>query len=287
MIIFEKPENLKYTDMAIWIDNNAYSESCDENKLYEYIYHIVKMLAYKAKYFKDSDTYEDFSCYAATRTYFRLKNKKQSEVKLDGTPRMNKVKSILNFLKSTVYPMKVDYEQSTYSQNNQSDNPHMSLDELKVDYTQLRDKCTDNGFDRIYFESYINQLARVIKSFLKKIPEFSQKDVWNNIYLSCLMTLLDSITLTNKDKQILNSLSYSLYDDKLDKLHKKESHNPAILFHLPESMNNYIVVLCNRLKKLIAKDLSDLISSYETPESVVKYAILESVNDLYENEEYD
>ena len=60
MIIFEKPKDLKYTDMSIWIDANAYLPNCDDNKLYEYLYHITKMLAYKARYFKTSDMYEDF-----------------------------------------------------------------------------------------------------------------------------------------------------------------------------------------------------------------------------------
>ena len=287
MIIFEKPKDLKYTDMSIWIDANAYLPNCDDNKLYEYLYHITKMLAYKARYFKTSDMYEDFACYGATQTFVRLKNVKQFEVKSDGTPRMNRIKSILNFLKFTIYPLKVDYEQSTYSQNNQSDNPHISLDELKADYSQRDIMYTTTRFDKIQFKCYINQLAGTLQSFLKNIPEFKSRDIWNNIYLSCLLTLLDSITLTNKDKQILNSLQQTLYDNKLDKLYVKESHNPAILFHLPESMNNYIVVLCNRLKKLIAKDLSELISSCETPESVMKYAIIESVQDLYRNEEYD
>lgn len=286
-MIFEKPKGLKYTDIAIWIDDNAYQDNCDDNKLYEYIYHIIRMLSYKGRYFKSAEMYENFSMYGATRTYFRLKNKKQFELNADGVPRMNKITSILNFLKATVYPMKVDYEQQEYSQNNMSENPRVSLDDMKMDYSQIRDKVENTGFAKLNFECYLTQLAKTIKSCLVKIPEYSKKVEWNNIYLSCLLTLLNSITLTNKDKELVTNLSENLYEDKLEKLYYKESQNCVILFHLPESMNNYIFVLCNKIKKSIAKDLSEIINCYETPESITKYAILESVSRLYEDEEGD
>ena len=31
---YNKPDNLKYTDMAMWVDCNAYKEDCDINTLY-------------------------------------------------------------------------------------------------------------------------------------------------------------------------------------------------------------------------------------------------------------
>ena len=34
MTFYNKPHDLKYTDMAIWIDENAYKEDCDEPKMY-------------------------------------------------------------------------------------------------------------------------------------------------------------------------------------------------------------------------------------------------------------
>ena len=39
----------------------------------------------------------------------------------------------------------------------------------------------------------------------------------------------------------------------------EEESCKAILFHLPESMNDYILVLTRQLKHLVAQDLSDIL----------------------------
>ena len=49
---YTKPKGVTYTQMAIKIDDMAYSDSCDDELLFEYLYHLSFMLAYKAKYFK-------------------------------------------------------------------------------------------------------------------------------------------------------------------------------------------------------------------------------------------
>ena len=38
---FYKPKELTYTQIAQWVDSNHMSTDCDENKLCEYIYHLV------------------------------------------------------------------------------------------------------------------------------------------------------------------------------------------------------------------------------------------------------
>ena len=40
MSMFKLPKNIRATDMAIWIDENAYSEDCDDNKLYIHYYYL-------------------------------------------------------------------------------------------------------------------------------------------------------------------------------------------------------------------------------------------------------
>ena len=40
-MLFTKPKNLKYTDLCIWIDANAYKSDCDDEKLYEYLFLIT------------------------------------------------------------------------------------------------------------------------------------------------------------------------------------------------------------------------------------------------------
>ena len=39
-MIYKKP-NVRYTDMAIWVDEHAYKDDCDENLMFEYIFHLI------------------------------------------------------------------------------------------------------------------------------------------------------------------------------------------------------------------------------------------------------
>ena len=50
MGMYNKPKSLSYTDICIWIDNNAYADSCDDEKLFEYLYYLTGMLAWKRKF---------------------------------------------------------------------------------------------------------------------------------------------------------------------------------------------------------------------------------------------
>jgi hypothetical protein len=82
----------------------------DEDKLiFEYLYHLIEMLAYKAKFFSRYQYYEDFALYAASDIFIRLKNPKQFEYDGNGNPKLKKIKSILNYIKAVLYAKKVDF----------------------------------------------------------------------------------------------------------------------------------------------------------------------------------
>jgi hypothetical protein len=63
--------------MAIWIDENAYKEDCDDNTLYMYLSFLIEMLAKVNKYFNNEKDYEDFALTYATNIFYRYKNPKQ------------------------------------------------------------------------------------------------------------------------------------------------------------------------------------------------------------------
>ena len=60
-MIYQKPKDVTYTEMCMYIDDNVYKDNFDERLVYEYIYHIVYMLAKKAQYFKKNSYYDDFA----------------------------------------------------------------------------------------------------------------------------------------------------------------------------------------------------------------------------------
>ena len=102
-MMYEKPKDIRYTDMCIYIDTHIYTDSYDESLVYQYLYHLLLMIASKSKLFNRSCYYDDFAIFGATRLYLRLTNKKQFEVDASGTPRMKKIRSILNYIHKVIY----------------------------------------------------------------------------------------------------------------------------------------------------------------------------------------
>ena len=97
-MLYRKPENLKYTSMAIYIDENVYDPSYDPETIYQYLYFLSLMLSRKQNLFNIEDEYEEFAISYASQLYLRLTNKQQFEYDSDGEPRMKRIKSILNYM---------------------------------------------------------------------------------------------------------------------------------------------------------------------------------------------
>ena len=70
-MFFEKPK-VRYVDMCMYIDDHVYTDDYDQTLVYQYLYHIILMLAIKRDYFSSSKVTEDFSLYAASTSYVRL-----------------------------------------------------------------------------------------------------------------------------------------------------------------------------------------------------------------------
>ena len=75
-MIYTKPKDMRFVDMVIWVDKNMYKDDCDDEKLYEYLYLIISMLASKKKLMNTWSDYMDFYMWAASRVYMRIKSKK-------------------------------------------------------------------------------------------------------------------------------------------------------------------------------------------------------------------
>ena len=257
--MFKKPKNMKYTDLCIWIDKHAYDEDCDEEKLFQYIYMLVSMFSHKNHYFTKKDYYDEFCLISTERLFLRLRNPKQFEYKADGTPKLCKIDSILNYIKLTLYPLKVDFEQETYHQLNILDNPEVT-DQTLYSCHELSNLYIGYNFAEIDIDDYLHRLSAVIKDFLSDIPYLKNSSDWYNIYTSCLLSFLNSITLSRhnlerlskKDKYKTTTVEY------LNKLYQEETRDFVILYHLDASMKSYINVLTNRIKMLVIKDLTEL-----------------------------
>ena len=102
--------------------------------------------------------------------------------------------------------------------------------------------------------------------------------MWNNIYTSCLLSLLNSLTVRrdilakfNKHKNTLIQPEY------ISKIYQRERKNSTILFHLDNSMRDYITVLVNSLRKVIAKDLSESLYQPVQSQACMKELLMQSM----------
>ena len=256
---YEKPKGVTYTDMCIYIDNHIYEPSFDENLIYEYLYHIVLMLAKKSHLFQKHYYYDYFAIYGANRVYFRLTNKKQWELNANGEGyKLERIKSVLNYIKNILYPLKVDFEQSEYCQ---SISKEAYTDEVDYNFNNLLNSYV-NKLVFCEFNLLFNDIGKTCKAFLQTIPYKPNSSEWLNIYISVMLTFLNNVTLTNRQKKRIEHLTSTnrLTEDHIVSAYDEQS-NRAILFHLPEHMNDYIIVLVRQLKNLIAKDLCEILNT--------------------------
>lgn len=282
---YKKPADVTYTQMCIYIDENVYKEEgFDEQLVYEYIYHIAYMLAKNGQLFKQHKYYDDFAIYAANRVFFRLTNKKQFQYNEDGTPRMEKIKSVLNYLRNLLYPLKVDFEQSEYCQTISRD---ANIENINYSFNSV----LTNAVDELNFCEFgltFNNIGRTCEEFLKTIPYKTNSAEWLNIYVSVMLTFLNNVTLTNKRIRRLKHLNGTnrLKDEHIFNAYEQESQSKAILFHLDESMNNYVIVLARQLKNLVAKDLSDILHTNVSNDIVLnQFTVDNFMEDTFEEQD--
>ena len=285
ILVDESIRQARVVDLCIYIDANAYNENKDQDKLFNSLYSVVKTLSVKWKLFKNWDDYENFSIEYASRLYQRLCNPRQF-LPADDPRKLKKIKSILNYIKKTVQPAKVDYQNQVF---NQCFDPTMH----EATVNDIREKCFKNCREQskpilhIEFEYYLQKLTHTIKVFLKTQPYRDDAVFMHNLYISCLMTFLNQITLSNYNKKrYKNRLkrSYNI-DGFLNKVYILEQEYSVVLFHLPENLTNYVATLVNQIKQLLVKDLRQLIGDSEPTESVMQAIIASSFGDSKNDQE--
>lgn len=250
-MFFEKP-NVRYVDMCIYIDEHIYNGDYDQETVYVYLYHIIMMLTVKRGYFNSAKLNEDFSIYAASNYYMRLLDERQFK---DDTT-LEPIRSILNYIKKTLYSIRREYVNKYFPEQEVStDVEYLNLDN---DTFKMYVSNKVDFIGKYEFGNYLEDIDTIIKDSLKSIPYKSHTSMWTNIYISCMLSLLNSVTLKNRDIKRLNNFKRpnSLTDELLNELYLNERYNSTILYHLDDSMYNYITVLTNKIRHKLSQELS-------------------------------
>lgn len=253
-MIYRKPKNVTLTDMCIYIDKTAYTNEHDAQTIYEYLYFLVRYFAMKERWFRRIEYYDDFAIFGATRVYMRLVNEKQFQE----NSKLRPIKSILNYLKSTIYPMKVDFEQSTYFQTiTCSENE----DYIQYNFDNVISSCRD-FVNSTAFDLMLEGIGPICNECIECIPYSFDKVTKYSIITSVKLTLLNQLTLTDYSKRYLQRL---ISNNRLNDVNIEEAFDyikdEVKLYHLDNSFQDLILVIVRKLKSKIARELSDLVSS--------------------------
>ena len=247
----KKPTNVRYVDMAIYIDNHFYEENRDEETLFIYMYHLAKMLAYKKKYFKNSNDYDGFAIYLAIDVWQRMTK--------------SNIKSVLNYMKSVLYFRKIGYEHESYSQ---MIDPKFDTQWDTSQYIAVNTKKLEaNNRERVI--SLIKDIFSLIPKYLKEsIPkEYTNTVYYDYLYKSALLTLDDVLTLPNykiklKDKNLDEKPNFN----SADYYRKQIVFNDPILWKIPKNMSDVVLIILNKAMKKLFIDLNDVIDDNKISE---------------------
>lgn len=261
-VTFNKPKGMKYTDMCIYIDKHLpdiaepYANPEVEGKIYEYIYHVVYALACKSGYFKNFSDYDNFACYAACELYLSMRKKQMNAGKEVRGKVVVPVKSSLNFIKATMFPLKVNYQREYFA---------TVLDpQIHDDLSAVESNARENiqqQYRPDLEESYKSAIERVpdfIKQIIIKTPFKTDPLMCKRLYISALLTFINDITIPNKLK---NKITSKMTPDNAEKYSEKlfnayrVNNEPEILWHMDQDLSTYVRLIVTKAKKMFSKEL--------------------------------
>lgn len=281
-----KPRNLKYTDMCIYIDSHIYEPNVDVETVFNYLQYLFYGLSYKKKFFKNKDDYEKYSVFAATHVYLRLTNERQF-LPDDNPKKLVKIKSVLNYIKKILYPMKIDYQKQFFNEvYDDKYNGEGTVENIQ-NYLINNVKNGNRLFLVEEVKDYFSYIPNLIWNVLKQTLYAKDKIMLSNLYISCLLTLLNKITLNNEDKdKYKDNFKAKLNSEELiTSLLRKEDTLKPILFHLDKSMENYVSVLVVRIKKLIIQDIQIITNCYEPQDQILETILMQPLLQHQEGDE--
>lgn len=269
---YKRDTRVTFTDMCIYIDNNIYSDNFDVDKCYQYMYHIFYTLAVKNRFFNTAKDYDEYALFGATRLFLRYQ-KRQLKV----------IKSVLNYVNRILYPTKVEYQAQTFNQVFKKD---VEDDLTKTIEHELYSKAANqtDGMKRADFEYYLNKIPSTIKRYMKELPYYKDKALIHNIYLSCILSVLNAFTMSrdNKKRYEKKARKNLPIDNLLETIYREERKDAVILYNLDSSMYNYISTLVNRIFTMIKKDLIYLLGSYEPSDAIIMSILSSPLDDNME-----
>lgn len=188
---------MKYTDMCIYIDENVpkllnpgeYPEI--EEKIYNYLWLLVKALAIKKCMFPNFDDYDQYSFYAANRLFFALRKNLTNQGKTIKGKYIKPIKSCLNYTKALLYPMKIEYLRQAYKEvlDTRFVSKQFDPDKFKNNLKQsARESLGENQLHMQLLRLSLGNMSGIVDRVMKRTPIHINGLDYKYLRISLLLT---------------------------------------------------------------------------------------------------
>lgn len=244
-MLWKKENGIKYTEMCMFIDENVPKivnpgENPDlENKIYNYLWLLVKALAIKKCMFTDFKDYDMYAFYSANRLFFALRKNQLNQGKVIKGKLIRPIKSCLNYTKALLYPMKIEYQRESYREIIEEEFVSKKFDAFTYQEQLKNDVKADHKVSLDFYKYLKDVFSRtglLLDRILEKSPFKRNSQEYTNLKISLLLSSLH--ILKTKQKLILDN-------------------SGVVLWHLPKSMTGYIKVLLKEFFMEIKREIMD------------------------------
>ena len=233
-MIWHKPQEFKYTDLCIFIDQNLEKirvpgENPEiENTIYNYLWLVVKALAIKKCMFNSFQDYDAYAFHAANRLFFALRKNMLNQGKVIKGKLIRPIKSCLNYMKALMYPMKIEFQNETYREVISEEFASKKFDAFSFKEA-LRSSVRANQGVTDSFKAILTDELQNIGSIADKILSESPFQKGTLDYKKLKISLL------------LNALNSLRTKGKLD-----VNVQTILLWKLPKSIASYVRILLTK-----------------------------------------
>jgi hypothetical protein len=239
-----------------------------ENKIYNYLWLIIKALAIKKRMFQNFEDYDGYSFYAATRLFMAIRKNQLNQGKIVKGKLIKPIKSCLNYTKALLYPMKLEYQQESFREIIKEEFVSTKFDALAYK-EQLKDQARCNSGVNRQFGNYlletINHSGKILDDLLQKSPFNSSTPEYRNLKISILLTSI--YALKNKKKLCADGQN-------------------IVLWHLPKSMSGYAKILLKEFFTALKQDIIDCYKEADIDETELDTLLNAAADEVYyKNEE--
>lgn len=269
---FKKDPNMRYVDMCIFIDGHMgqlNDPDCPEeiqNTIYNYLWLLVKALSIKKRLFSKFEDYDGYSFYAANRLFLAIKNNLKNQGQVIKGKEVRPIKSCLNYTKTLLYPMKVDYLRDEKNIDNKSQKMIQEFDDIRH-RQQLRDEAwiKQGSYEifRIQLREFIKDFNITVDKVLRRAPFPAGSLDYKKLKISILLNVLYNL---NHGKGI------------------GAEPITVIVWKLPKSTANYVKLFLKELGTTMLQSIVEYHDALELDDNILSYMITNPDGEFIDNE---